>query len=227
MGRIRLVALLFSLLGLLLSVPQEAAAQSSRVPEKYSAEKDDSSRGGRGGARPTLSGPRKPEIFFCETPDTSCRTTQDTFLIHDLRDLYVFVVWPGVSGQHVLTVEFYLPEGSLYASRKTRLTVGGMAPAAIAAPVFQNEISPTPPAPHLMANANQVHSEGIPSLLMNSRGDAAVLSILPVGGTLITQRNLTGTWSVHVLLDGRLARQSEFTLIPRSAPVRSEERDQP
>jgi hypothetical protein len=141
--------------------------------------------------------------------------------------LYVFVVWPGVSGQHVLTLEFYLPDGSLYASRKTHLTVGGTAPAAMTAPVLQNEISPTPPAPHLMANANKVHSEGIPSLLMNSRGDAAILNILPVGGTLITQRNLTGTWSVHLLLDGRLVRQSEFTLIPRSAPVKSEERDQP
>lgn len=227
MGRIRLVALFFLLAGLLLYVPQEAAAQSPRVPEKYSPKEDDFSRDRRGGGRPPIPSPRKPEIFFCETPDSSCRTTQDTFPINDLRDLYVFVVWPGVSGKHVLTVEFYLPEGSLYASRKTRFTVGGIAPAAMMAPALQNEVSPTPPAPHLMADANKFHSEGIPALLMNSRGDSAILSILPVGGTFITQRNLTGTWCVRVLLDDRLALQSEFTLIPRPAPVRSEERDKP
>lgn len=227
MGRIRLVALSFSLLGLLLYVPQDAAAQSPRVPGKYSPEKDDFSRDGRRGGRPPLPSPRKPEIFLCETPDTSCRTTQDTFSINDLRDLYVFAAWPGVSGQHVQTVEFYLPEGSLYASRKTRFTVGGMAPAAVMAPAFQNEVSPTPPAPHLMANANKVHSEGIPSLLMKSRGDSAILSVLPVGGTYITQRNLTGTWRVRVLLDDRLVLQSEFTLTNLPAPPKSEERDEP
>jgi hypothetical protein len=227
MGRIRLVALLLILLGLLFYVPQEAAAQSPRVPRKDSPEKEDLSPGGRRGGRPPLPSPRKPEIFLCETPDTSCRTTQDTFPINDLRDLYVFMVWPGVRGQHVQTVEFYLPEGSLYVSRKTQFTIGGIAPAAMIAPAFQNEVSPTPPAPHLMANANMVHSEGIPSLLMNSRGDSAILSVLPVAGTYITQRTLTGAWRVRVLLDDRLALQSEFTLMLRSAPVKSEARDEP
>ena len=146
--------------------------------------------------------------------------------MNDLRDLFVFVVWPGVSGQHVQTVEFYLPEGSIYTSRKTQFTVGAIAPAAMVAPTPQNEVSPTPPAPHLMANANKIHSEGIPSLLMKSRGDPAILNVLPVAGTYITQRNLTGTWQVRVLLDGRLALQSEFTLTSRPASVKSEERDE-
>jgi hypothetical protein len=227
MGRIRLVALFFSLLGLLLSVPQEAEAQAVRGSGKNSPQKDDFSQDRRRGGHPPLPSPRKPEIFLCETPDTSCRTTQDTFPINELRDLFVFVVWPGVAGQHVQTVEFYLPEGSLYASRKTRFTVGASAPTTMMAPAFRDEVSPAPPAPHLMADANKVHSEGVPSLLMNSRGDSAILSVLPVGGTYITQRNLTGTWRVRVLLDDRIALQSGFTLIASPVALKLEELDKP
>ena len=217
MGRIRLAGLFFASLGLLLCVSQEAAAQSSGQSAK--------SNGGRG--EPSIITrlplprprpiPRRPEIFFCETPDTSCRTTQDTFPIADLRDLFVFVVWPGVSGQHVQTVQFLLPDGSMYSSQKTQFTIGGQVFVAPAASGAQNEVGPTPPAPHLMANANKTHGEGIPSLLMKSRGDSAVLSVLPVAGTYITQRNLSGAWRVRVLLDERVALESEFTLAPRPA----------
>jgi hypothetical protein len=215
MGRIRLAGLLFTTLGLLLCVSQEAAAQSSgRVVKPYDDKSDPS-----GVARLPLPRHRPiargPEIFYCETPDTSCRTTQDTFPIADLRDLFVFVVWPGVSGHHVQTVEFLLPDESLYSSKKTRFSIGGAAPMTTAATESKNEVAPAPPAPHLMADANKVHAEGIPTLLMKSRGDSAVLTVLPVGGTYITQRNLSGTWRVRVLLDDRLVLESEFTLVPR------------
>jgi hypothetical protein len=215
MGRIRLGGLLFASLGLLFCVSQEAAAQSSNRLVKANEEKGDLSPGARLRGRRPQPPPRGPEIFYCETPDTSCRTTQDTFPIADLRDLFVFVVWPGVSGQHVQTVEFLLPDGSIYSSMKTRFSMGGASAVAAMAPAFKNEVSPAPPAPHLMADANKIHHEGIPTLLMKSRGDSSILTVLPVGGTYITQRNLSGTWQVRVLLDDRLALESEFTLVPR------------
>jgi hypothetical protein len=162
--------------------------------------------------RPPLPKPRGPEIFFCEAPETTCRTTQEVFSLAELRDLYVFVVWPGVAGQHVQTVQFLLPDGSLYASKKTQFIIGGVMAFSAAGPAFQNEVSPTPPARHLIADANKIHSEGIPSLLMKTRGDSSILTVLPVAGTFITQRNLSGTWGVRVLLDDRLALQSVFTL---------------
>ena len=113
------------------------------------------------------------------------------------------------------TVEFLLPGGSMYSSRKTRFSIGGASPLPARAPAFNNEVSPAPAAPHLVADANKVHPEGITTLLMKSRGDSSVLTVLPVGGTYITQRNLSGTWRVRVLLDDRLALESEFTLVPR------------
>jgi hypothetical protein len=217
MRRIRLAGLSFTSVALLLCVSQEAAAQSSRPLAKTSDGKSEPAAVARlpfPRPRPT---PRGPEIFYCETPDTSCRTTQDTFPIADLRDLFVFVTWPGTSGQHIQTVQFFLPDGSVYSSQKTQFAIGGPVFFANVATSTPNVVAPPPPAPHLMANANKTHTEGIPSLLMKSRGDSAVLSVLPVAGTYITQRNLSGTWRVRVLLDDRLALESEFTLVPRPA----------
>ena len=226
MGRIRLAILIFASLGLLSCVSREADAQSSKRFVKPNEEKGDPTPDARLRARRPQPRPRGPEIFYCETPDTSCRTTQNTFPLTELRDLFVFVVWPGVSGQHVQTVEFLLPGGSIYSLKKTRFSIGSASPVAAMGPAFKNEVSPAPPAPHLIADANKIHPEGIPVLLMKSRGDSSILTVLPVGGTYITQRNLTGTWRVRVFLDDRLAFESDFTLIPRQpAPaVKAEEK---
>jgi hypothetical protein len=215
MIRIRLAILIFASLGLLWCIAREADAQSSNRLVKPNEQKGDLSSDARLRMRRPQPRPRGPEIFYCETPDTSCRTSQDTFPIADLRDLFVFVVWPGVRGQHVQTVEFLLPGGSVYFTKKTRFSIGGASPVAAMAPAFKNEVSPAPPAPHLIADANQVHPEGVPALLMKSRGDSSILTVLPVGGTYITQRNLSGTWRVRVFLDDRLALESEFTFVPR------------
>jgi hypothetical protein len=226
MGRIRLAILIFASLGLLSCVSREADAQSSKRLVKPNEEKGDPSSDARLRARRPQPRPRGPEIFYCETPDSSCRTTQNAFPIVDLRDLFVFVVWPGVSGQHVQTVEFLLPGGSIYSTKKTRFSIGGAAPVAAMTPAFKSEVSPAPPAPHLIADANKIHPEGIPTLLMKSRGDSSILTVLPVGGTYITQRNLSGTWRVRVFLDDRLALESEFTLVPRQpvATAKAEEK---
>jgi hypothetical protein len=212
MGRIRLALLVLVALGALLGPSQEAVAQSSGGPVKANAEKAGLTSVVRVPMpRPT---PRRPDIFYCETADTSCRTTQDSFALADLRDLFVFVVWPGVGGQHIQTVQFFLPDGSIYSSQKTQFNIGGAAHFAAMAPAAPNVVAPTAPAAHLMADANKIHAEGISSLLMKSRGDSAVLTVLPVAGTYITQRNLSGTWHVRVLLDERVAFESEFTLVP-------------
>jgi hypothetical protein len=123
-----------------------------------------------------------------------------------------------VNGQHEQTVEFRLPDGTLYSSMKTRFTIGAplKAFASTTSAAAPNVVAPVPRAPHLIADANRVHvGGGIPSLLTSSRGDTTVLAVLPVGGTYISQRNLTGAWIVRVLLDDRLALQSGFTLTPR------------
>lgn len=226
MGRTRLADLFFVSLALLLCVSREAAAQSSNQAARTNAGKGEPATVVRLPLPRPRPAPRGPEIFYCETPDTSCRTTQDTFPVADLRDLFVYVVWPGVSGQHVQTVQFFLPDGSLYSSQKTQFAIGGPAFSANVGPALQNEAGSTPPARHLLADANETHAEGIPSLLVKSRGDSAVLTVLPVAGTFITQRNLSGAWHVRVLLDDRLALESEFTLAPRPAVTAARTNDE-
>ena len=221
MGRIRLGRQIIAFSFLFLCGLQEASAQSPRLLRKLDGENTDPSSGARDRARPPQPRPRGPEIFFCETPDTACRTTQDSFPLDNLRDLYVFVVWPRVTGQHVQTTEFYLPDGSIYSSKKTQFIIGGVTAFSALGPAYRNEVSLLPPVRHLMADANRIHTQGIPSLLMKSRGDSSVLTVLPVGGTYITQRNLSGTWRVRVLLDDRFALESAFTLTPSPEPAKA------
>jgi len=222
MGRIRLGGQIVAISFLFLCGLQEASAQFPRLPRKLDGESGEPSSGARDRVRPPQPRPRGPEIFFCETPDTACRTTQESFPLETLRDLYVFAVWPRVTGQHVQTTEFYLPDGSIYSSKKTQFIIGGVATLSAIAPAFRNEVSPLAPARHVMADANRIHTQGIPSLLMKSRGDSSILTVLPVAGTHITQRNLSGTWRVRVLLDDRLALESTFVLTPSPEPAKEE-----
>lgn len=169
---------------------------------------------------PTPPQPRSPEIFFCETADPSCRTTADAFAIDDLRDLFVFVVWPGLTGAHIQSVQFFLPDGSLYQEKKASFTLGWAVPIAWANPVLaQRVVGPPAEAPQFIASANRQHPVGISSLLATSRGDSTVLTVLPVAGTYISQRNLAGTWQVRVLLDGNPALASNLTLRSRTPAV--------
>jgi hypothetical protein len=233
MRRIGLLSYAFVIALLLLYVPQELAAQSRPIVVPANPDNGDASSGVPPPLRirPPQPKPAGPEVFYCVTPDTSCRTTQEVFSLAELRDLFVFVVWPGVSGQHVQTVLFFQPDGNLYSATKTRFSIGtraavpAVAPAAVApvAPASGNVVAPTPRAPHLMLDANVVHKEGISSLLMRSRGDSAVLTVLPVAGTYITQRNFSGTWHVRVLLNDKLALESAFTLTPAPPPAKAEE----
>lgn len=132
-----------------------------------------------------------PEIFFCETSTTQCRSTNSTFTVNKLRDLFVFVTWPKVSGNLVQTVEFFLPDGSLYMKRDTPFSVRINQARARA-----------------VSGAAPVADE----FLTSSRGTPTVVTPLAVRGTYITQRNLLGTWTVRVSLGGKSVLTGQFTL---------------
>ncbi len=131
------------------------------------------------------------EVFFCETSNTQCRSTNATFSVNKLRDLFVFVTWPNVSGSLVQTVEFFLPDGSLYMKRDTPFSARVAQPRARA-----------------VSGAAPVADE----FLTSSRGTPTVVTPLAVRGTYITQRNLLGTWTVRVSLGGKSVLAGQFTL---------------
>lgn len=230
MGRFRLLTILALTTAATSMVSVDAFAQASTSRNEG---KNDVMERRQGGVSPQPPAgrhpipaptPGKPEIFFCDTPETACRTTADSFVLDEVRDLYVFVVWPGARGSHTQTLQFLLPDGAVYLAKQTRFVVGAIGAQPPAPPVVNpREVSPPAPAAHLTADANRVHPEGIPSLLTVSRGESTVLTVLPVGGTYITQRNFAGTWHVRVFLDEQPAFESDFTLTSRRAPPEGRE----
>lgn len=131
------------------------------------------------------------EVFFCENPTTECRSTNTNFTVGKLRDIYVFVTWPNVSGDLVQTVEFFLPDGSLYVKKATPFRASTAQPRARAVP----GAAPTADA-----------------FLTSSRGAPTVITPLAVAGTYITQRSLLGAWTVRVRLGDKLVQSAQFTL---------------
>ena len=131
------------------------------------------------------------EVFFCESPTTECRSTNTAFTVGKLRDIFVFVTWPNASGDLVQTVEFYLPDGSLYVKKATPFRASTAQPRARAVP----GASPAPDA-----------------FLTSSRGAPTVITPLAVAGTYITQRSLLGAWTVRVRLGDKLVQSAQFTL---------------
>jgi hypothetical protein len=148
---------------------------------------------GTGGTVTPGSGtsPAVTESFFCEAPTTDCRSSNSSFTVGALRDLYVFVTWPNVSGDLLQTVEFYLPGGSLYMKKDTQFRVLSGGSTALAVP-----------------GATPVPAQ----FLTSSQGVPTVVTMLPVAGTYITQYNLLGNWSVRVLLNGTFVQSAQFTL---------------
>jgi hypothetical protein len=131
-----------------------------------------------------------PEIFFCSTDTPQCRSGVQRFSTRHLRDLYVFVTWPHLSGTHTQTVQFHLPDGNLYVAKSTTFVVRRGQPGA------------RPSAGNTLPNRFFTTSRGVP----------AVATLLAVAGTHITQRNLVGNWTVVVLLDGKRAQTAQFQL---------------
>lgn len=55
------------------------------------------------------------------------------------------------------------------------------------------------------------HGFGVPE---GNLGSPTVSDVMPVAGTFISQRELTGEWTVQVLLDGAMAGSEKFVLEP-------------
>jgi hypothetical protein len=124
----------------------------------------------------------RASIFFCETADVQCRTELNQFRLDELRDLVMFVAWQRVTGEHTQQVRFILPDGNVYQVMETKFTT--------------------------LARGARPGVQGA----LPSRGERAVSTVLPVAGTHIAQRTLSGTWTVEVLLDGELITTASFVL---------------
>lgn len=143
--------------------------------------------GGQREERDTRRRPAAPQasIFFCSTQDVQCRTEINDFGLDELRDLFVFVAWTGLSGEHTQQVRFLLPNGHAYQVNETKFTT-----------------------------LSSAKTEDV-QVALRSRGEPTVAGVLPVAGTHITQRSLAGTWIVEVYLDGKFVARTNLVFHPR------------
>ncbi len=144
-------------------------------------------------ASPQPNRPQVREVFFGERAETVCQPGGREFVLENLRDLQVCIVWAGLSGTYWTQLEFQSPDGHVYQTMTQAFVT-----------------------PEATATAGTVEVQGRPYQVRRAGwarpGEAVVVATLPVAGTYITQYNLAGQWMVKISLNGRPIDQGDFTL---------------
>jgi len=137
--------------------------------------------------------PQVREVFFGEREETVCQPGGREFMLENLRDLQVCIVWAGLSGTYWTQLEFLSPDGHVYQTMTQAFVT-----------------------PEATATVGTVEVQGRPYQVRQAGwarpGEAVVVATLPVAGTYITQYNLAGPWTVKISLNGRPINQDSFTL---------------
>jgi hypothetical protein len=134
------------------------------------------------------------EVFFGTREETACQPGDRRFVLNDVPDLYVCVVWAGVAGKYVEQLTFVSPDGHVYQT----LTV----PFVTANSAFSD------PTIEIEGRRLVARPAG-----WGANGEALVTAALPVAGTFISQRLLAGLWTVQVGLNGQVVTQDNFELV--------------
>ena len=136
------------------------------------------------------------EVYFGEDSATACQPGPHEFMLNELRQLYVCVVWSGLAGTYAAQLTFVSPDGHVYQTM-TLAFVTSEAPATTATVEVQGRH-------HKVTRAG-----------WRGRGETVVVAALPVAGTYITQHNLAGYWKVEISLNGRPVDSDHFVLHTR------------
>src|SRR5881397_2340602 len=144
-------------------------------------------------ASPQSVSPQVREVFFGEREETVCQPGGREFMLENLRDLQVCIVWAGLSGTYWTQLEFLSPDGHVYQTMTQAFVT-----------------------PEATATVGTVEVQGRPYQVRQAGwarpGEAVVVATLPVAGTYITRYNLAGPWTVKISLNGRPINQDYFTL---------------
>jgi hypothetical protein len=111
----------------------------------------------------------------------STMTVQSSFSVSAVRDVYFYTYWKRLSGEHLITLWLYSPDGHLYQRFVVPISIGGRSSATRQVEGVENPVDV-----QRTAKAGRYH--------------VAVVQ-LPVAGTWITEHRLLGAWRVDVLLD--------------------------
>jgi hypothetical protein len=143
----------------------------------------------------TANGPQVKDVFLGERAETACQPGARQFRLEDVQGLHVCVVWGGLAGAYAQQVTFVSPDGQVYQT----LTQG-----------FATAGTSATGTVEVAGRRYDVKAAG-----WGANGDTLVTAALPVAGTYITKYNIAGLWTVKVALNGELAGQDTFQLLPR------------
>src|SRR3989442_52948 len=176
----------------LFSSPVGGAA-SVLAPHPPSAPPVSAPRASTPPASPQPNRPQVREVFFGGREETVCQPGGREFVLENLRDLQVCIVWAGLSGTYWTQPEFQSPDGHVDQAMQQAFVT-----------------------PAATATVGTVEVQGRPYQVGRAGwarpGEAVVVATLPVAGTYITQYNLAGEWMVKISLNGRPIDQGYFTL---------------
>src|SRR2546426_9570192 len=116
------------------------------------------------------------KVFFGESEETACRPGGREFVLQDLRELHVCIVWWGLAGAYSAPLTFVAPDGHVY-QKKTLAFVNAEAPATGATGEVKGR-----------------HHKG--KRAGRGRNGETVVVATPAGAaTYITQHNLAALWT--------------------------------
>jgi hypothetical protein len=151
---------------------------------------------GRPGAAEGAPRTQVREVSFGEREETACRPGHRDFVLEDLRDLHVCIVWSGLAGTYWAQLTFVAPDGNVYQTMTLAF------------------VTPDAPAPRATVEvAGRQHA--VKRAGWRGRGETVVVATLPVAGTYISQHNLAGIWTVKISLNGQPVDWDTFILHPR------------
>jgi len=136
------------------------------------------------------------DISFSAGEETVCQLGEQRFVLEDLRDLHVCIVFSGLTGTHSADLTFHSPDGHIYQTQ----TLAFVTP----------DASATGATVEVKGRHRAVKQAG-----WRGRGETVVVATLPVAGTYITQYNLAGRWTVKVSLNGHPVDEETFRLEAR------------
>lgn len=150
---------------------------------------------------PTTTTPASPALRLSLTAapvDWPPEDPESEFSVSGVRELFVHSVWSNLTGEHRELRQYFAPSGDLYYQRLLPFST------TLEAPIpFEEQVSIP-------------HAKQVAALQPNERGEVVLTDALAVAGTWISDRGMTGAWTLRVYLDNAETPNAElhFELVP-------------
>lgn len=140
----------------------------------------------------------KATLVFNEDATSHSASANQVFSVQSVRELFIHTVWSDLKGEHTETRKFYSPSGELYYEKLTAFSTDIEAPVPFEKPV------------------SIPHGSSVQASPIDANGHAFVSDYLSVGGTWISDRAMTGIWTVEIYLDdaAKPSFTSDLELVP-------------